>query len=875
MARRQQEERIVNHLKALTPSYHSIVSAEEFLKSEERTLPKVNQIPAVQQEIERLFNGHVASVKYILEPIDLKTKHRGEETEPAILFDPLVQGAPGNAPANEPIVLALVRGVLYAQKQSSGQVKWAVRVGIDTTSLPVRVPARIGSSERILVLSSDTATLTALDADGNPQWRYRLDAPVLGKPVVVDQRAYLATYKGEVHEIELVEGKLLGRYHLGQRLTLGGTREPGTKRVYFPADEGCVYVIDVGRQVCETVLYSRHPGGSLRGELVIIPPVPIPGGAREEVVPGHLILNQTNGLRAMQLRDFELPLKSRDSADRPLEKAVLEGWTWFKPYSDPEKLVMLSDAGVLGLFGIRQARNSDAALFPILPGGGLPLRPLLHRGATAIPERIFGRAEVVQVQGDDFWVLAANRLERLRLAWEPDVGPHVAPAWHAPLELGSPLHRSQIVEDRLGRTSLVLVTQPARRSTCLSTCVDDQRGQVLWQRRLGLVCAKAPVPLAMSDGDPLYLAVDQGGGLLSLDPDRYVVKPGTEWLSDSGNVFVADSLDENFDQGPTVLPAEDGKSVHVVVCPRGGRDLVVRHVQPAVAGRRLVVSEGKVELRATLGGTSAVVGTSLIVPMINGVTARLPLPLPAVPVEPEQGPNWRHERAAPDSRGYVTALGNDRFLTTDGGRGLTCWQLPANQDAVGLPAGREPPTLELTDRIVSAPLRLPGAAEALVQVCVADSAGVVSLIEVQGDGDLKVKKTWNVGGVVATGPFLQPVVGGVRVGCVVIPKGAVTASRLVWLDPIGGQILWRYDTKTGDAIVGRPRLAKGMVVVTDQSGRYVGLDPKTRRPAGEGYHLRGSVAPVASPVGFPHGRLLAPLSDGTVLLLATERLRKK
>src|SRR5262249_32238684 len=156
--------------------------------------------------------------------------------------------------------------------QHTGRARWAMRVGIDTTALPVRVPAQAGSRERILVLSSDTGRLTALDTDGNPLWRYELKSPCLGRPVVVGQRAYLATLNGEVHEIELAEGKLLGRSLLRQRLTLGGTRDPGTNRVFFPADNGCVYVLDVARRRCDNILYSRHPAGSLRGEAILVGP---------------------------------------------------------------------------------------------------------------------------------------------------------------------------------------------------------------------------------------------------------------------------------------------------------------------------------------------------------------------------------------------------------------------------------------------------------------------------------------------------------------------------------------------------------------------------------------------------------------------------
>ena len=31
------------------------------------------------------------------------------------------------------------------------------------------------------------------------------------------------------------------------------------------------------------------------------------------------------------------------------------GWTWFRPNNYPEKMVLMSDRGVLGLFGYRDA----------------------------------------------------------------------------------------------------------------------------------------------------------------------------------------------------------------------------------------------------------------------------------------------------------------------------------------------------------------------------------------------------------------------------------------------------------------------------------------------------------------------------------------
>ena len=69
--------------------------------------------------------------------------------------------------------------------------------------------------------------------------------------------------------------------------------------------------------------------------------------------------------------------------------------------------------------------------------------------------------------------------------------------------------------------------------------MDDGRGIVRWKRQLGLVCAVSPVALKLPGAAPLFLAVDQGGALFNLDPERYVVKPGADWLNDAGKVFVA------------------------------------------------------------------------------------------------------------------------------------------------------------------------------------------------------------------------------------------------------------------------------------------------------------------------------------------------
>jgi outer membrane protein assembly factor BamB len=844
--------------------YDAIKRARLVLQRMDQARPGFGQDAEMQAAMTRLYDEHLQSVAYKprSEPPPPPPAGRGEDKGVSLVFDPLLPTrAPGAASKNDPIVLALVRGVLYALKQSNGERKWAIRVGVDTTVLPVRVPASAVSRERLLVLSADANTLTALDDDGGEAWEYHVGQPVLGRPVIIGQRAYLAAYDGWVHEIELAEGQLLGRYWLGQRLTSGGTREGDSKRIYFPADDSCIYVLDVGEQRCVHILYDGHPSGSLRGEPIVVPP-------EGPNASGYLILNQASGLDAMSLKVFELPLQDRHAAPLELKPpARLEGWTWFEPYQDGEKLAVLSDAGMLGLFGIRQAGNSDQALFPLLPSGSLDLSGFL--GVTRGARRERGRSQVVQMQGEDLWVLAHGRLQQLQLLWKNPLGPQAFAGWDSPRVLGSPLHAPQRVEDhRTNRATFFLVTQPLERQTCMASALDDE-GHTLWQRQLGLVCQGEPLVLTPPvGGPPMLLALDQSGGLFALDPPKPPGQPRTNWE------MIAPAVDDNPRLPPRLVLAPDGQSAYEFAAPGEGKVLLVRHID--WAGRSLRVKQHEVPLTAAAGGTMlvpagnlALVGSKLIMPLDEGNLARLPLP---VPMEEEKarfqtnGPDWRDRQAPPAAPGYVLALGGDRFLVTDGAHGLAVWEW--GEEYRALPKGRDVLTLRLDHLIAAPPVLVPAMGGMPSRVLVADATGMLHLLDLGADGSLQPKRQWDLKGTLTGAPFLRTLPDGkVRVGVILDQR------QLVWLDPANPERLWTYRSD-GETIVGQPQMIEDMLVVALQSGHYLGLDPATGKAKGPGYTLRASAAPAATPVPFDAGRMFAPLSDGTALLLSLQLLRQ-
>jgi hypothetical protein len=847
----------------------------KWVRKEQITNPDIVEQPAVKDLRTRLDAQLLKDVQYKEAGNELPAAPK-ETSDTSYIIDPSLRGAPGKAPPNDPVVLSVARGVLYALSRANGQTRWAVRVGVDAPA-PVRVPEAEGMPERILVLSGDGKNVDAIDPAVDPDrhrlWRYTMNAACVGRPLIVGNVAYLAAYDGNVHEIELAQGRLLGVYPLGQPLTVGGAQDPATGLLYFPADEFCVYVINPEKHQCVGALYTGHSAGSQRGAPLVVTSDP------QVEDSSWLVLNQTSGLHAMQLRVYHLPFDDRDR-ERPPDKLVPEppmpGWTWFPPYHDGEKLAMLGDAGVLGLFGIRQPRNpQDAPLFPLLPNNldleTSPTAAIAHAKLSSKEAGAYGRSEVVEVQGQDFWLLAGGELKRFSLGLSAAKGPQLTPAagWD-PLMLGSPLHQSQVEADpaRPG-TTLVLTTQPLKRQTCLATAVDDRSGEILWQRQLGLVCQGEPLELRPPgpNGTPVLIALDQSGALFAFDDPALHAALADGELRRSGQLLF-DAMDDGPGAPPVLLPAPDGRSAFEIASPGDGTRLVVRRVEATANG--LVKKEWSVALEAPLAGTPAVTDAMIVLPLGDGLLGRLALPLDEKSVIAE-GPEWRSRRDPPNVRGRVLALGPEEFLASDGARALTHWQWHAPKDFESLPAGKKRPTLQRKEAgsLTADPVLLPEVPNSPRQVCIAEVGGVVTILTVLNDGGLKAGRSWDLHGPISAGPYVQLLPdGATRIACV------VNETQLVWLDPAKDGELWRHPAKPGANLVGLPRLVGDRVVVADELDRIVGLDPATGE-AGPEYQIEGSTAPTASPVGLGGERLFVPLTDGTVLLPKVKSIRPK
>ena len=403
--------------------------------------------------------------------------------------------------------------MLYALSGKDGSLLWAVYVGVDASSLPVRVPLQEGSQEIVLILSAERNELTARRTDtGEESWHRRFDSPCLARPLSVGHLVYVPTYEGDLQEINAVSGELVGRFHLGMHLTAEGIYQESTGLIYLPADSLYVFVLNAAAHKCVGILESDHPSGSMRNEPLIVNPASSSLGTDFSPAAGYLVLSQTAGLGSMTLRAFQLPVVGW--VESQVERQIrMTGWSWFPPSYDGERICQVTDRGSIRVFGVNQMNNQDPPVFPLASEDLKKLRRWrdgLRGGRACGGTQSVGANGRRNAAADDYH----RRQER------PPPCQEVA----ATTSAGVLLHTAQRSET--GDT-LYVVTQSSTCRDCLATAVASNTGEVRWQTTLGMVCRGDPTVVQNKT-----LALDQGGGFYLFDGTVKAPRPGgTECLT--------------------------------------------------------------------------------------------------------------------------------------------------------------------------------------------------------------------------------------------------------------------------------------------------------------------------------------------------------
>jgi outer membrane protein assembly factor BamB len=729
-----------------------------------------------------------------------------ETLERPIAWAPPMDKAEATGIAGPPF-LALTQGVLYALDPGDGHLKWAVRVGPDSAGNPIRVPADIASPSLILIASSDRRSVLALDdANGNPLWETKLEQPAIAQPLLWNRRLFVPTNGGRIEELEIALGRRLGGFQLDQNVSAGGTLVPHSSWAVFPGRAFGMYVVDLESHRVEGVIDSGHAPGSLRGS-----PIPVVEDAAPTKGPrGWIVVAEQTADHRLALKPFAVPPGSAPAPDLRLSVPLDISNA---PWTDGDKLALLSDSGQLALFGLRLKGNNDPLAFPWI-------KELFPVELSASPRH---RAAVVHGEQDRFWISVQGKLHRVDHVVSPQAGPTLVPRWTQSLTLGSPVQPAELRRSGDGKSVLFVVTQDADRPLRTACALDAESGKLLWRRHLGITPLQPPLLVAGS------LAVLDPGGIALWNPR---------------------SLKEAATSPDHVIPRQTPASHEIHLLSHGERMLKVSY--PPKARKKIAIAwrslglDGKVgevakaELPTGIAGVPAAGSDFLVVPLADGRLVRVALGSGSV----ISGPEWRPAGHDPTAVAQVTALGKDQFLVSDGGTGLVWLDWSEAKEA------KRRGEFQLSRRLATSPLSLPGQ-----RLLLADRGGDVVLTETDR---IVPKRTWKIDGMPTAGPF--------SVG----DDFAVVADRrrLFWLDPEEEAARWQREFDA--EIAGSPLRMGDDIVVADLAGRVWRLDPQTGdarddRPA---FVLQGAAAPAVGPIALDDQRVLLILDDGTGQIVA-------
>jgi hypothetical protein len=624
--------------------------------------------------------------------------------------------------------------------------------------------------------------------------------------------------------------------------------QAGTGLVYVAAEGRRVFVLDTeplnadgDREPmrCVQVLATDHPDQSLR-----TPPV-LTGPAGDAPAPRFLIVAQADGTLETRVRAFALPPVSKtrtdDTAGPPeiapasAGFATLPGHVLFPPTCDGERLALVTDAGAFALYGTNQPGNQDPGLFPI-PAPALPTDPKQP-----------SPGQVVYAEEDDFWIISRGNLIRLRFSLTALGGLQVAPSG-VPRPTGIPIHRPQV---NSRRDTVLAVVRSDESDGVRAIAFDPRDGRIKWQRKLGAVPPVPPMPL--DDGSALL--IDEDGGVYHLPTTAVeAANAGTTpiepaWIVAPPTLAAAD------------LPrlAAHAGTIWVLIPERAGRGRTLR-VRRIDTGR--LVAEATVALPDRFAGSPVAIGKTVVFPLADGFIYRY---------EPGRaelalGPQWRGEGVPADAACFLTAVGTDEFLSTDGGRRVSRWRWPTADAAEWRPVAGP---WSARARITLAPALIP-ISETARHLLVADAAGNVWLFDADRAGEPLKRWRGSDGGAIPTGEptgrfTLLPETHPPRV------LYAIDNRHLVCLAPPDDNPAWVALAPDNEPDLLGWSVAGHTILATNLAGRvtaYAASDGTTRGLARPGL---ANLFPQTNAVTFAHDRWLLPLWDGSAVFLTAGR----
>jgi len=841
-------DRILARLKQLQQRDPEVRADEHYaaVEKEFAAWPALRADKELLDLLESAYQAESWRVRYVAEdPRAAPPAPAGGPEKPSAPADQrsvaIAWGKPAAAPLlpnQDDVVPALACGVLYVF-DPQGKLLWTWRLGVDSCRVPNRIGRTASGPAALVAVSSEENALLAFEAsaEGRLLWRYAVGQDIAAPLCVVPRRTgpnepvrycgLLPTADGEIHVLELVLGKRLGRFVVGHPMTVGGTYDPATGLAYFPADAKRIFAIDPAaiddpqRPPCRSVLFTHHASGALR--------------AGPAVVGQYLAVAESADLEHTSLRVFQLgPKGFGRPAAAPLKQLQLRGWAWFRPHVSPDRITLVTDQGDLGIFGLN-LDNVEEAIYPIVQDGP-------YRATVALDTQDRARTLVVDAAEDLLWIMAGGKLRKLAV---DVIGQRVRPLWPPrSAEIGAtgiPVHEAQT--DRMGRVLFLTTMSPTGRSY-LAAAIDAQTGQRHWLCQLGLLPAADPMTwsgqVVLIDRSGQKLSLPLGAALGRGDQPPMLQMPPRGPLPDGA------------DESRMLVLGDLPGPIHVIVPVENGAKLAVSTIRdPEAEGTPWTV----VPLPDRLHGEPCLGGDSLVVPCADGQIYRVRLDGAAPPAKSEVTFTWSRSKPPGPVGAELYPLGPQAVLVVDERSRLRRIELS---------------TRDLVSRWteVGAAFHVPGAIQGrpLVvgqRIFVFDASGNLFCLNARNPNQA-LQPPLATGLKITAGPLLR--------GKFLVAVAEERKLVGIPLEGSGGRkaaaspAFWVAEETLPGRIRGAPSLAGDMLLVADNGRQVTGIglaDGKTRWKVPLG--LR--VGPAAAPVPFGPARILLPLADGTLLVV--------
>ena len=763
-------------------------------------------------------------------------------TGPALGYvAPAIAGSPDpktGTEATNDAVFGMARGVFYAIDAHTGNALWGRKLHADgadpkTIDLPLRVILADGAIDWVLLpsnLDGQPAITARRTRTGEAIWHQPLSQPCFGQPALIGNQLFVPLQDsiGTILHFDVVSGELFGALALRQPIGGGIAVLPGLRNdhgfLVAPGDARRVFVLEWGRVdadnrreplTCVRSFATGHQKDSLRVE-----PLITSGG--EVGAPSRLTLCEGDAPSAMKIRSFALPpleelsktVSEGDVRIDALADTRVNGWCWFAPISDGERVSVSTDAGAFVAFGVNQAGNADPGLFT-LPGQPPPKEQ----------EQVC-RSQVIAQDEEGVWVLLGNQLVRLKVAIDGAKGYRLEPRGAA-RKLGEPLARSQ-VRPALNR-AFVTYRPSGGGGAVRMMAFDLESGTVAWERQLGATAVHSPIPLPNKE----YLIVDGFAGAYRVRNDLQI---------------------------ETVTAPADGATAPArVVVSADGKDVWTMRLESGTDGAKLKLqkfTDGKnagvtaVSLLDQPAGEPIAFGSRLLFPLANGYVYRIDI----ADTELKKGSVWRGATIRGAATCFLSAAGPDAYLASDGNAEVSLYSWPNDKEEAARTAG----PWDARGKI-SLPAALIDAGEAKLLATGNDTGGICLF-----DRTKLLRepiRTWKGN---AKGPIPE---GAATQQFTVIDGGRLVYSAkkesLVCLNPAAEEPEWIVRPPVPDCgeILGWQREGDRLLV-SYQSGLVQAYGAKTGNPFEETNSDRP--ASEAAAIRFNAGQLLQANSDGTV-----------